>query len=96
VGRARSQLKAGLLMGLESCAARAEQASRQSLFLGRTLPMEELVARIDAVDAARVRQILAQIIYGNPPTLAAVGPVERLETSADLQERLRSAARNAA
>jgi len=96
VARARAQLKAGLLMGLESCAARVEQIARQSLFLGRTVPMEELVARIDAVDAARVRQILSRIIIDNPPTLAAVGPVEALESATDLQERLRMAARNAA
>jgi len=96
VARARAQLKAGLLMSLESCAVRAEQIARQSLFLGRTVPMEELVARIDAVDAKRVRQILARIVLDNTPTLAAVGPVAKLESAADLQERLRSAARSAA
>ncbi|MEJ8571766.1 pitrilysin family protein [Microbaculum marinum] len=96
VTRARAQLKAGLLMGLESCAARVEQIARQSLFLGRTVSMEELTRRIDAVDAASVRNILARIIYDNPPTLAAVGPVERLESASDLQERLRAAARDAA
>ncbi len=96
VARARAQLKAGLLMSLESCAARAEQIARQSLFLGRTVPMEELVSRIDAVDAARVRQILARIVFETPPTLAAVGPVGNLETAGDLQERLRLAARSAA
>jgi predicted Zn-dependent peptidase len=96
VARARAQLKAGLLMSLESCAARAEQIARQSLFLGRTVPMEELVARIDAVDAAAVRDALASIVFDSAPTLAAVGPVQRLESAADIRERLRLAARRAA
>lgn len=96
VARARAQFKAGLLMSLESCAARAEQIARQSLFLDRTIPMEELVSRIDAVDVAHVRRILAGIILDSAPTLAAVGPVENLESAADIQERLRSAAKRAA
>lgn len=96
VARARAQLKAGLLMSLESCAVRAEQIARQSLFLDRVVEMDELISRIDAVDTAQVKHILARMVFDTPPTLAAVGPVEKLETAADLQERLRSAARRAA
>lgn len=92
VARARAQLKAGLLMGLESCAARAEQIARQTLFLDRTVPMEELVARIDSVDAEAVRSILARMILDGTPTLAAVGPIARLESATDLQARLQKAA----
>ena len=42
-------MKAGLLMALESCSARAEQIARHILAYGRPLTVEELVARIDAV-----------------------------------------------
>ena len=83
-------------MSLESCAVRAEQIARQSLFLDRVVEMDELISRIDAVDTAQVKHILARMVFDTPPTLAAVGPVEKLETAADLQERLRSAARRAA
>jgi len=96
VARARAQSKAGLLMSLESCAARAEQIARQTLFLDRTVPMEELVSRIDAVDVGSVKRILSEIILGTTPTLAAVGPVSKLESANDIQERLQSAARKAA
>ncbi len=96
VSRARAQAKAGLLMSLESCAVRAEQIARQMLFLGRVVPMAELVSRIDAVDAAAVRAMLASIIWTDMPALAAVGPVARLESAADIRARLRMAARPAA
>ncbi len=89
VARARAQLKASLLMGLESSALRAEQIVRQTMFLGRPVPMSELVERIDRVDAARVRQALASLL-ASPVTLAAVGPVENLESVERIAERLGS------
>ena len=49
VARAKAQMKAGLLMALESCSSRAEQLARHMLAYGRPLTVEELVARIDAV-----------------------------------------------
>ncbi len=96
VRRARAQLKAGLLMSLESTSARVEQVSRQVMFLGRVVPMEELVSRIEAVDAERVRATLGSLIHGSAISLAAVGPVERLESATRIAERLHSAARPAA
>lgn len=96
VARARAQAKAGLLMSLESCAARVEQIARQVLFLGRTVPVPELVARVDAVDAANVRDTLGGLILDRPLALAGVGPIDRLESAARIAERLRSAARPAA
>ncbi len=55
VARARAQLKAGLLMGLEGCSARAEQMARQLLMVGRIVPTEEIIARIDEVTPEKVR-----------------------------------------
>jgi predicted Zn-dependent peptidase len=47
--RARAQMKAGLLMGLESPSARAERNARLVAIWDRVPPLEETVARIDAV-----------------------------------------------
>ena len=49
VQRAKAQMKAGLLMALESCGARAEQLARHILMFGRPLTNAEMVARIDNV-----------------------------------------------
>jgi len=85
--RARAQLKAGLLMSLESTTARCEQQAAHMLVFGRPLDMAEMVARIDAVDAAAVARV-AQRLRTAPPTFAALGPVGRVAAYSRLVERL--------
>ena len=85
--RARAQLKAGLLMSLESTAARCEQQAAHMMVFGRPLDMAEMVARIDAVDDAAVARV-ARKLASAPPTLAALGPVERVDAYPRLLERL--------
>lgn len=75
VKRAQAQLRAGLLMTLESPAARAGQIARQIMFHGRPLPLDELVAKIDAVTPTMVSDFLARIVTHGRPTLAAIGPI---------------------
>jgi predicted Zn-dependent peptidase len=87
VVRARAQIKAGLLMSLESTMARAEQLGQQMLIFGRPVPAEEVVARIDAVDAAAVRRV-AERLFRAPPTLAALGPVGQLESYDSIRTRI--------
>src|SRR5439155_1703613 len=55
IARAKAQMKAGLLMALESCSSRAEQLARHILAYGRPQTVEELVARIDAVSVESTR-----------------------------------------
>lgn len=74
VERARAQLKAGTLMSLESTSARAEQLARQLMVFGRLLPIEEIIARIDAVDTRAVKAA-ARRLTGSKPTVAALGPL---------------------
>lgn len=86
--RARAQLRAGLLMGLESPAARAGQLARQTLLFGRTLATEELVEKIEAITVQQVRDLIGAIVTGSSPTLAAVGPTDGLMDHARIAERL--------
>ena len=53
VQRARAQLEAGLLMGMESAQGRADQMARSIEVFGRILSTEELLGQLRAVDAAR-------------------------------------------
>ena len=78
VARARSQLKAGLMMSLESSMSRCEQLGRQLLIFGRPIPIDELVAHIEAVDAAAVQRVGARLT-ATAPVVAALGPVDKLE-----------------
>ncbi|HVO16567.1 MAG TPA: pitrilysin family protein [Alphaproteobacteria bacterium] len=79
IERARNQMKAGLLMSLESTNARSEQLANQLLVYGRPIPVEEIVARIDAVDAAAIRRMGDRLRSG-PVTVAALGPIDWLES----------------
>ncbi|HEY2835638.1 MAG TPA: pitrilysin family protein [Rhizomicrobium sp.] len=77
LARAKAQFKSGLLMGLERPGTRAEQIAGQIFTLGHVQSVAETVAQIDAVDAAAVKRFAAHIM--TRPSIAAVGPVGRLE-----------------
>ena len=89
VQRAKAQLKAGLLMSLESPGARAEQIARQVIVHNRVLDTEELVQRVDAVSADRVRSAAEGLLANREPSIALVGVGRRGKTlSARAVERL--------
>jgi predicted Zn-dependent peptidase len=73
VRRAKAQLKAGLLMSLESPVARAEQMARQMLALGRLMPSAELIEKVDAVDAEQVRALAERFVAGSRMSFALAG-----------------------
>ena len=75
--RARAQVKAGLLMSLESTGSRCEQLARQLQVFGRIVPVAETVAKIEAVTLAGVRRAAGRIFRGRP-TLAAMGPAAQV------------------
>ncbi len=79
IDRARAQLKAGLLMSLESSAARIEQIGRQMLIFGHPLASDEVIAKFEAVDAAAVARAASRIAGAGRPAVAAIGPIDRLE-----------------
>ena len=55
LARARAQVKASLLMSLESTGSRCEQLARQMQVFGRVVPTAETVAKINAVTTADVQ-----------------------------------------
>lgn len=85
VTRVRNQIRAGLLMSLESPSGRASQLARQQLLWGRPIEMQETIERIEKIDAARVREIAAQILNSPTPALAANGPISQLVDYADVK-----------
>ncbi len=85
--RAKAQVKASVLMALESTSARCEQLAHQLLTWGRVIPTEETVARIEGVTREEV-SALARRLFRARPTLAAIGPIARLPALDTLGERL--------
>lgn len=88
VARARAQLRAGLMMSLESSAARMERIGRQMLVYGRAIPIEEIIAEIDAVDAARIAEVGSRVLGSAPLSFASVGPYEAGQGYEKFQELL--------
>ncbi|WP_075217008.1 M16 family metallopeptidase [Mongoliimonas terrestris] len=87
VDRAKAQLRAGLLMTLESPAARAGQIARQVMIHGRPIPLDELVTRINAVTPAKVGEFIGRTVGAGSPTLAAIGPVSRVPSLTAIADR---------
>ncbi|MEM9197784.1 MAG: pitrilysin family protein [Pseudomonadota bacterium] len=87
LARARAQMKAGLLMGLESPSARSERMARMLSIWDRMVPVEEVVDAIDAVTLPHLRDYAARVLNG-VPAVALYGPVESAPRHAELAERL--------
>ncbi|MFE3835559.1 M16 family metallopeptidase [Pseudogemmobacter sonorensis] len=75
VARAKAQLTAGMMMGLESPSSRAERNARLLSVWDRVPDLDEAVARIQAVDLAGVRDWGRAALSGNV-ALAVYGPVD--------------------
>ncbi len=87
LGRARAQVKASLLMSLESTGSRIEQLARQMQVFGRVVPTEETVARLNAVTPADIQRAAARH-FRAAPTLATMGPAARVPNLAQIAEQL--------
>jgi len=88
INRAKAQMKAGLLMALESSEARVSQLARQMLAYGRPIPLEEIVAKVDAVSVESARSAGRALIGRGKPAIAALGPDKTLESTAAIAEGL--------
>ena len=75
LSRAKTQLKAGLMMSLESTSARCEQLAQQMLIYGRPVPTKEILDNIEAVDERAVMGA-ANKIFSSKPSMAAIGPLK--------------------
>ena len=76
--RAKHQLKGSIVLGLESLSNRMQRAGRVELVHGREVPVEEVVAEIEAVTAEEVRALAEDLFApGRLSTVAllpAAGP----------------------
>jgi predicted Zn-dependent peptidase len=74
--RAKDQLKGNILMGLESSTSRMANLARQEIYFDKFITEEEVIARVDEVDAAQV-QAMAQRLFD--PARIAVTLLGRLD-----------------
>jgi predicted Zn-dependent peptidase len=76
--RARAQIRAGLMMSMESPASRAGTIARQLLLFGRTISNAELMERLEAISAERLRDLAGRLFSESVPTLSVVGNISKV------------------
>ena len=74
--RAKDQVKGNILLGLESSSARMANLARQEMYFQQFFSVDEVIARIDEVEAAQV-QAMAQRLFD--PDRIAVTLLGRLD-----------------
>lgn len=87
VKRAKAQLKAGLLMSLESPSNRCAQRARQLMVHGRCLTTAEIISEVEAVDRGGISRAAERVLSG-PPTVAAIGDLKSVEDFNAIRARL--------
>jgi processing peptidase subunit beta len=78
VERAKTKLKASILMQLDGTTAVAEDVGRQLLTHGRRLSPAEIFLRIDSITTKDVMRVARQYCEDVDPVVAAIGPLEGL------------------
>lgn len=88
LARARAQMKAGMLMGLESPSNRAERLARMLQIWDRVPDLEEMVSKIDAVSLKDVKGFGETLVSGAGSAMAVYGPADAAPRLDALRERL--------
>jgi len=88
VARARAQMKAGLLMGLESPSSRAERLARLIAIWGRVPDLDEVIRKIDAVGVAEVRDFAGNMAAAGRSAMTIYGPENQAPGLQSLRDRL--------
>ncbi|MGO4440235.1 M16 family metallopeptidase [Rhizobium sp. RAF56] len=95
IERARAQIRAQLLMGQESPAARAGQIARQMMLYGRAIPNQEMMERLEGITIERLTDLAGRLFFDTIPTLSAIGPLEQLAPMEDITASLATSAAGA-
>ena len=88
IARAKAQMKAGLLMALESSGERIGQLARHMLAWGRPIPLAELVEKVEAVTVESARAAGRALIARGKMATAVLGLGSGLESAAAIAETL--------
>lgn len=78
VERAKSQLKAGLLLSLDGTTAIAEDIGRQLVTTGRRMTPKQIENAVDAVTADEIKRVAQKYLWDKDVAIAALGPIEGL------------------
>ncbi|KAL8293350.1 hypothetical protein RQP46_000051 [Phenoliferia psychrophenolica] len=78
VERAKAQLKASLLLGLDGTTATAEDIGRQIVTSGKRMTPAEIENAIDSVNVAEIQRVAQRYLWDRDIAVAATGQIEAL------------------
>jgi len=71
---AKDMMRASLLLSLENTSASMTRIAEQEIYLGRFVPVEEMLAEVEKVTVASVRACAERYLKGQPVASAFIGP----------------------
>jgi len=77
--RAKDQLKGNILMGLESSNSRMANLARQEMYFQQFFTVEEITARIDAVQAEQVQTMAQRLFDPNRIAITLLGRLDGIK-----------------
>ena len=86
--KAKSQVKASLLMSQESSSSRADSIGRRLMCYGKYISNAEILEKINAVTVKDLKAMMETVITSSKPTLAAIGKLDHLDSKEKIEERL--------
>jgi predicted Zn-dependent peptidase len=81
--RAKDQLKGNLLLALESSSARMANLARQEMYFHMFFSVDELIARVDEVDAAQVQAMAQQLFHPDRIAVTLLGRLNGIKLNRD-------------
>ncbi|MFU8850556.1 M16 family metallopeptidase [Micromonospora sp. SL1-18] len=81
LARGKGMSKGSFVLGLEDTGSRMSRLAKGELLYGNLMPVDELLARVDAVTLDDVNALAADLL-GRPMSLAVVGPFDESAFSA--------------
>jgi len=81
--RAKDQLKGSLMLGLESSTSRMSNLARQEMYFDRFAGLDELIEKIEAVEAEDLKQIAEEFFRQELIAVTVLGNLNGLKISRD-------------
>ena len=72
--RAKDQIKGNLLLSLESVSTRMSRLGKSQLYLGRVIPPDEVVEKLNQVTLAEIQALAVEMLAPAKFSMATVGP----------------------
>jgi predicted Zn-dependent peptidase len=74
LAKVKRQIAGNIVLGMEGMSSRMQRMTKNELFHGREIPIDETLAKIDAVTELQVRDLCAQILNPERLGVTAIGP----------------------